>query len=47
MRTRFVAGEAAHLVDVRVGDGVVIDVPEHTTQALLIQIGTATAADHN
>ncbi len=28
----------------RIGDRVVIDVPEKTTQALLIQIGAATAA---
>jgi hypothetical protein len=40
------AGKAAHLADVKVGDRVVIDVPEHTTQALLIQIGVATAAAH-
>lgn len=37
-------GTAAHLADLKVGDRVVIDVPEHTTQALLIQIGAATAA---
>ena len=34
-------GKAAHLTDLKVGDRVVIDVPEKTTQALLIQIGTA------
>ena len=34
-------GKAAHLADVKVGDRVVIDVPEKTTEALLIQIGTA------
>jgi hypothetical protein len=37
-------GKAAHLTDLKVGDRVVIDVPEHTTQALLIQIGAATTA---
>jgi hypothetical protein len=35
-------GKTAHLVDLKVGDRVVIDVPEKTTQALLIQIGAAT-----
>jgi hypothetical protein len=34
-------GKAAHLTDLKVGDRVVIDVPEKTSQALLIQIGTA------
>lgn len=37
-------GKAAHLADLKVGDRVVIDVPEHTTQALLIQIGAGTPA---
>jgi hypothetical protein len=37
-------GKLAHLGDLKVGDRVVIDVPEHTTQALLIQIGAATTA---
>ena len=37
------AGKAAHLTDLKVGDRVMIDVPEKTTQALLIQIGTAAA----
>src|SRR4029077_5475363 len=36
------AGKTAHLADLKVGDRVVIDVPEKTTQALLIQIGAAT-----
>ena len=40
------AGKSAHLADVKVGDRVVIDVPEHTTRALLIQIGTAAPAAH-
>jgi hypothetical protein len=35
------AGKVARLEDVKVGDRVVIDVPEKTTQASLIQIGTA------
>ena len=35
-------GKTAHLADLKVGDRVVIDVPEKTTQALLIQIGAAT-----
>jgi hypothetical protein len=35
------AGKAAQLSDLRVGDRVVIDVPEKTTTALLIQIGIA------
>ena len=43
-------GKAAHLTDLKVGDRVVIDVPEKTTQALLIQIGavptTATTTAH-
>jgi hypothetical protein len=37
------AGKAAHLADLKVGDRVVVDVPEKTTEALLIQIGRATA----
>ena len=37
------AGKVAHLTDLKVGDRVVIDVPEKTTQALLIQIGAAPA----
>src|SRR5712692_2454967 len=41
------SGKAAHLADVKVGDRVVIDVPEKTTSALLIQIGApAKAAPH-
>ena len=35
------AGKTANLADLKVGDRVVIDVPEKTTQALLIQIGAA------
>ncbi len=38
------AGKPALLGDVKVGDRVVIDVPEKSTDALLIQIGTAPAA---
>ena len=36
-------GKAAHLTDLKVGDRVVVDVPEKTSEALLIQIGTAAA----
>jgi exosome complex RNA-binding protein Rrp4 len=35
------AGKAAKLADLKVGDRVVIDVPEHTTNAVLIKVGTA------
>ena len=35
------AGKTAHLVDLKVGDRVVVEVPEKTTDALLVQIGTA------
>ena len=35
------AGKPGHLADVKVGDRVVIDVPEHKSNALLIQVGTA------
>jgi hypothetical protein len=38
------AGKAAHLTDLKVGDRVVIDVPEKTSQALLIQIAAAPTA---
>jgi len=41
------AGKVAHVTDIKVGERVVIDVPEHTTRALLIQIGTAAPAVHN
>jgi hypothetical protein len=34
-------GKVAHLSDLKVGDRVVIDVPEKTKEALLVQIGTA------
>jgi len=35
-------GKPAHLGDVKVGDRVVIDVPEHKTNALLIKVGAVT-----
>jgi hypothetical protein len=38
------AGKPAHLADLKVGDRVVVDVPEKSSQALLVQIGTAPAA---
>jgi hypothetical protein len=38
------AGKPAHLEAVKVGDRVVIDVPEHGTNALLIKVGAATKA---
>ncbi|HEY3043658.1 MAG TPA: FixH family protein [Vicinamibacterales bacterium] len=38
------AGKAAHLADLKVGDRVVVDVPEKSSDALLVQIGTAPAA---
>ena len=34
-------GKAAHLGDVKVGDRVVIDVPEHKSNALLVKVGAA------
>ena len=34
------AGKPGHLADVKVGDRVVIDVPEHGSSALLIKVGT-------
>ena len=34
-------GKSAQLADVKVGDRVVIDVPQKTSNALLIQIGAA------
>ena len=37
-------GKPAHVADVKVGDRVVIDVPEKSTTALLIQIGAAPSA---
>ena len=37
------AGKTAQLVDLKVGDRVVVDVPEKTSDALLVQIGTAAA----
>lgn len=33
------AGKTANLGDLKVGDRVVIDVPEHTTNAVLIKVG--------
>jgi hypothetical protein len=33
--------KAALLADIKVGDRVVVDVPEKTTNALLVQIGAA------
>lgn len=38
------AGKVAHLADLKVGDRVVVDVPEKSSDALLVQIGTAPAA---
>ena len=38
------AGKAARLSDLKVGDRLVVDVPEKTNDALLIQIGAATEA---
>lgn len=38
-----VAGKAATLADLKVGDRVVIDVPEKSSDALLVQIGTSPA----
>ena len=35
------SGKAAKLADLKVGDRVVIDVPEHTTNAVLIKVGAA------
>jgi hypothetical protein len=44
-KTEFkVGGKAAHVTDLKVGDRVVIDVPEKSTEALLIQIGTSAKA---
>ena len=37
------AGKPGHLADVKVGDRVVIDVPEHGSNALLIKVGVAAA----
>ena len=38
------AGKAATLADLKVGDRVVVDVPEKSSDALLVQIGTSPAA---
>ena len=38
------AGKAAQPADLKVGDRVVVDVPEKSSDALLVQIGTAAAA---
>jgi hypothetical protein len=35
------SGKAAKLADLKVGDRVVIDVPEHTSNAVLIKVGAA------
>ena len=35
-------GKPGHLVDIKVGARVVIDVPEHKSNALLIKVGAAT-----
>jgi hypothetical protein len=35
------SGKPAHLGDVKIGDRVVIDVPEHGTNALSIKVGAA------
>ena len=35
------AGKPGHLADIKLGDRVVIDVPEHGSSALLIKVGTA------
>jgi len=37
------AGKPGHLADVKVGDRVVIDVPEHGASALLIKVGAGPA----
>ncbi len=37
------SGKPGHLADVKVGDRVVIDVPEHGSNALLIKVGVAAA----
>jgi hypothetical protein len=37
------AGKAATLADLKVGDRVVVDVPEKSSDALLVQIGTSSA----
>jgi len=39
-----IAGKTATLADLKVGDRVVIDVPEKSSDALLVQIGTSPAA---
>lgn len=38
------AGKAAQLADLKVGDRVVVDVPRKSSDALLVQIGRAPAA---
>ena len=35
------SGKPAHLADVKIGDRVVVDVPEHGSNALLIKVGAA------
>ncbi|MDO8794933.1 MAG: FixH family protein [Vicinamibacterales bacterium] len=38
------ARKTAHLADLKIGDRVVVDVPDKSSDALLVQIGTAPAA---
>src|SRR5689334_2916753 len=41
-KTEFeMSGKPGHLADVKVGDRVVVDVPEHGSNALLIKVGAA------
>jgi hypothetical protein len=40
------AGKDAHLSDLKIGDRVVVDVPEKKNEALLIQIGAASTSAH-
>jgi hypothetical protein len=40
------AGKDAHFSDLKIGDRVVVDVPEKKNDALLIQIGAAGATAH-
>ena len=35
------SGKPAHLADVKIGDRVIVDVPEHGNNALLIKVGAA------
>ena len=38
------AGKPGQLADIKIGERVIIDVPEHGSSALLIKVGAATAA---